>query len=168
MPMKIEKIYFDMDGVLADFNRGVIELCGRMPVDQSSCTDAEDNAQWEAVKKVEHFYDKLKPMPGALELFNALNKEYDCEILTKIPKKRRGIECAGEDKIKWVHRLISEDIKVIVVQDDPKKNYCKGKGYILIDDFEGNINDWDNAGGTGIRFTTPEDAKRKIQECEKF
>ena len=115
MSMKIEKIYFDMDGVLADFNRGVIELCGRMPVDQSSCTDAEDNAQWEAVKKVEHFYDKLKPMPGALELFNALNKEYDCEILTKIPKKRRGIECAGEDKIKWVHRLISEDIKVIVV-----------------------------------------------------
>ena len=57
---------------------------------------------------------------------------------------------------------------VIVVQEEPKKNYCKGKGYILIDDFEGNINDWDNAGGTGIRFTTPEDAKRKIQECEKF
>ena len=26
--MKAEKIYLDMDGVLADFDRGVRELCG--------------------------------------------------------------------------------------------------------------------------------------------
>ena len=27
--MEVEKIYFDMDGVLADFERGVKEICGR-------------------------------------------------------------------------------------------------------------------------------------------
>ena len=26
--MEVEKIYFDMDGVLADFERGVKEICG--------------------------------------------------------------------------------------------------------------------------------------------
>ena len=26
--MTVEKIYFDMDGVLADFERGVEEICG--------------------------------------------------------------------------------------------------------------------------------------------
>ena len=161
--MKIEKIYFDMDGVLADFNQGILELCGRMPVDQSKCTDAEDDAQWDAVREVSHFYDRLQPIPGALELFNELRENYDCEILTKIPKKRRGIENAGEDKIKWVHRLISEDIKVTVVQDEDKKIYCKGAGHVLIDDYDQNISDWNDAGGTGILFTTPEEVKAKIE-----
>ena len=30
----VEKIYFDMDGVLADFERGVRELCGMEPAPQ--------------------------------------------------------------------------------------------------------------------------------------
>ena len=155
-----------MDGVLADFNRGILELCGRMPVDQSRCTDAEDDAQWDAVREVSHFYDRLQPMPGALELFNELRENYDCEILTKIPKKRRGIKNAGEDKIKWVHRLISEDIIVTVVQDEDKKIYCKGAGHVLVDDYDQNINDWNDAGGTGILFTAPEEVMEKIKALD--
>ena len=160
--MKIEKIYFDMDGVLADFNRGILEFCDRMPVNQSRCTDAEDDAQWDAVREVSHFYDKLQPMPGALELFNELREKYNCEILTKIPKKRRGIKNAGEDKVNWVHRLISEEIVVTVAQDEDKKIYCKGSGHILVDDYDQNISDWNDAGGTGILFTTSEEVKIKI------
>ena len=31
--MKISKIYFDMDGVLANFERGINEICGmEMPI----------------------------------------------------------------------------------------------------------------------------------------
>lgn len=33
--MKIDKIYFDIDGVLADFERGVMEICGMMPPSQN-------------------------------------------------------------------------------------------------------------------------------------
>ncbi len=33
--MEAEKIYFDMDGVLADFERGVRELCGITPQSQN-------------------------------------------------------------------------------------------------------------------------------------
>ena len=32
--MEVSRIYFDMDGVLADFDRGVRDLCGLEPVDQ--------------------------------------------------------------------------------------------------------------------------------------
>ncbi len=33
--MEVEKIYFDMDGVLADFERGVKEICGLIPYNLS-------------------------------------------------------------------------------------------------------------------------------------
>lgn len=35
--MNENKIYFDMDGVLADFARGVQEICGLLPLDQTEC-----------------------------------------------------------------------------------------------------------------------------------
>ena len=38
--MTAEKIYFDMDGVLADFDRGVRELCGMEAFDQGGRSPA--------------------------------------------------------------------------------------------------------------------------------
>jgi phosphoglycolate phosphatase-like HAD superfamily hydrolase len=34
--MEVRKIYFDMDGVLADFERGVRELCNLEPLSQNA------------------------------------------------------------------------------------------------------------------------------------
>ena len=56
--MKIEKIYFDLDGVLADFRRGVRDLCGMDPVRRTKKTATGDDAMWEAIKKVANFYDR--------------------------------------------------------------------------------------------------------------
>ena len=66
------------------------------------------------IKKVDNFYDKLEFMPGAEKMFRTIYEKYGdkCEILTGIPKPKRGILTAGEDKIKWAHRLLSEDIVV--------------------------------------------------------
>lgn len=150
--MKVEKIYFDMDGVLADFDRGVRELCGIEPSDQEHQIAGEDDIMWTAIRDIEHFYDRLELMPGAKEMFDLLNTKYTgrCEILTGIPKERRGIETAGDDKISWVRRLLSKDIPIHVVYKEDKKNYCTGKGNILIDDYSRNINEWEKYGGTGI------------------
>lgn len=160
--MKIKTIYFDMDGVLADFDRGIKELCGLEPLDQAKKTEADDDAMWEAVRKVGHFYDKLEPMPGAMELFRTLNDKYDVEILSGIPKPRRGILTAGEDKISWAHRLLNPDMKVNIVFREEKKNYVTGPDCILIDDLEKNIKEWTECGGTGIRFTSAAQALEEI------
>ena len=148
----VEKIYLDMDGVLADFERGIRELCGVEPVKQGARRPQEEDLMWEKAREVGHFYAKLMPMPGAIEMFQKIYGRYGdkCEILTGIPKPRRGLTTAGEDKIAWVRRYLSEDIAVHIVFREEKKNYCKGKGSILIDDYEKNIKEWIENGSTGI------------------
>lgn len=65
--MEVKKIYFDMDGVLADFAGGVRELCGMEPVSQNAKNkdSSEEDRMWKAIKDAGHFYDKLEILPGA-------------------------------------------------------------------------------------------------------
>lgn len=166
MIMDIKRIYFDMDGVLADFERGVAELAGITPINQNDKTPAQDDEMWKAIRKVEHFYDRLEPMPGAIDMFNRIYAKYGekCEILTGIPKPKRGIVSSGPDKTHWVRRILSEDIEINIVYRAEKKEFCIGKEYVLIDDLEKNIREWEQCGGTGILFENWEDAYSKL--CE--
>ena len=155
----VEKIYFDMDGVLADFDRGVRDFCGIEPGKQGDRNDAADTSLWERVKKVDHFYDRLELVPGAKELFDMVYAAYGerCEILTGIPRPHRGLLNAAEDKVKWVRRLLSEDVVVNTVFRAEKVKFCHGSGCILIDDYEKNIAEWEASGGTGVLFTSVPD-----------
>lgn len=158
--MKISKIYIDMDGVLADFERGVNEMCG--------IGTQDDEKMWEKIKSVDHFYRKLKPVFAAPEMAKALMRKYGdkCEILTGIPKPHREIDNAAEDKIAWTAENISEKIKVNVCLAEEKQNYCTGKDCILIDDRRKNISQWIAAGGTGILFEDVDDTLAAIDKIQ--
>ena len=166
--MTVGKIYFDMDGVLADFSKGVRELCGMEPSDPSGETDvAMDSEMWTRIREAEHFYNKLELMPGAKEMFDRLWEKYGdkCEILTGVPKPERGIPKAGDDKTAWVRRLLSKDIEVNIVRRAEKIGKCTGPETILIDDLEKTIREWREHGGTGILHT---DAETTLAELEKL
>ena len=160
----MHKLYLDMDGVLADFNRGVIELCHMKPVDQGRSTKEETDALWDAVRKVPHFYYQLKPIPGSVEMVKQLRQTYGdkVEILTGIPKPKRRIEHAAEDKIQWTHDILSSDIKVNIVYREEKPKYCTGKEDILIDDYEKNIREWNEIGGTGILYENADQVLKEL------
>ena len=167
--MDIKKIYFDMDGVLADFDRGVRELCNMDPLPQSEDQPVGyDDELWSKVREAGHFYDKLEIIPGSKELFDYVYNKYGdkCEILTGVPKPRRDITTAGDDKISWVRRLLSKNIKVNIVWREDKPDYCTGKDCILIDDYELNIREWENCGGTGLLFTDAFNVLKMIKELE--
>ena len=166
--MEVKKIYFDMDGVLADFERGVKELCHLTPPDQNAKKHkpGEDDEMWERIKEIGDFYNRLELMPGAKEMFDLVYGKYQdrCEILTGIPKEKRGIVTAGEDKIKWVKRLLSEEVKVNIVFREEKPQYCSGPDCILIDDMEKNIKEWEACRGTGIQNINAYATIRRLME----
>lgn len=143
--MEVKKIFFDMDGVLADFGRGVEELCG---LDR----DCDDDLMWEAIKNVENYYDRLEWIPTGKDMIRYAVDKYGVsvvEILSAIPKPKRGIVTAEDDKRSWIAREFP-DMKVNIVLRAEKKVYCTGKDCILIDDLKNNIEEWEACGGTGI------------------
>ena len=160
-------IYLDMDGVLADFKRGVLELCHMEAQDQNGKMDPEtENRMWEKIRTTEHFYNRLELMPGAKEMFDAIYSKYRirCEILTGVPRPGRGITTAGQDKIAWTHRLLSPEVKVNIVLRKEKILFCKGPEDILIDDYAKNIREWQAAGGTAILHTGAESTLEQLKE----
>ena len=162
-----EKIYFDMDGVLADFNRGVRELCGiEPPLQGKGWKPGDDDLMWEKIRMQEHFYDRLEIAPGAREMFDLVYSRYGarCEVLSAIPKPEKGITTAGEDKIRWMKRLFPEQVVVNIVFREEKPRFCKGKGCILIDDYNENVMSWQRKGGTAIYHISPESTITKLQE----
>ena len=157
--MNVKKIYFDLDGVLADFEGGVQSLCNMTPTPLNGERDIKyDDLMWQEIKKVEHFYKKLKPMPGAKQLFDTVYSKYgaSCEILTAIPKPKRGIAYAAQDKVEWVRQNISKDVKVNAVMREEKQEFCIDSGCVLIDDMKKNTENWQKLGGTGILHTDSE------------
>ena len=165
--MEIRKVYLDMDGVLADFDRGVEELCHMQALPQNGKRDpAKDDRMWESIREIGHFYGKLQLMPGAKEMFDRIYAQFGdkVEILTGIPKPERGITTAGEDKTEWMKKYLSDRIRMNIVLRKEKKNYCTGPESILIDDREGTILEWRKQGGTGILHVNPEETLRILRE----
>lgn len=157
--MEIKKIYFDLDGVLADFWGGLKEMCGEVDISKM------DNV-WDAVRTIDHYYSKLKPIAGSVDMIHYFIDEYGdkCEILSAIPSVEKNILFAEEDKRAWVVKYISPDIKVNIVLRAEKTTFCKGQGYVLIDDFPKNVDEWENCGGKAILFDKTMDFKILLEK----
>jgi 5'(3')-deoxyribonucleotidase len=156
-------IYFDLDGVLANFE-GYIKEHNIFYVPHETRDKAADAHMWEEIKKVDRFYFQLEPMPGSLELFRRLNEKYHCEILSAIPKPHWGLVGTEEDKREWVAKYLGEDVKVNIVYREQKKDFAKGPQSVLVDDYEKNIRAWEEFGGTGILFRSAEDFDESVIE----
>ena len=71
---------------------------------------------------------------------------------------------AGEDKIAWMKRELSDTVRVNIVLRKQKLDYCKGPESVLIDDREKTILEWREADGTGILHVSPEETMKELEE----
>lgn len=141
----IEKIYLDLDGVFADFWGRVCEIFGKEPENSKMI--------WDELKKVPHLFLNLNPLHYSTVMFKKIYSRYGdrCEILTSVPRPEGLLVTAVDDKREWVRRYLSDKITVnIVSHHSEKKNFCLGKDYVLIDDYDKNVNEWRDKGGIAI------------------
>jgi hypothetical protein len=148
------KIYLDMDGVLADFDQRFKDLSGMLP------GEFEDkygkNAFWDFIDEGDNkikFWAGIPVMDGAKQLVD-FAKDYDYELLTAPSNKKQSLI----GKSVWVKKHTGD-----IFPTKPKVNFKKAKNKhlikpeltkydILVDDRVSTIDNWNNAGGTGILY----------------
>lgn len=155
--MKIKKLFVDMDGVLVDFNEGYKKLTGIELVGYNNNFDGF----WDPINKGGvSFWSSLPWMPDGKILWNYIGK-YRPSLLSA-PSKSNTSKIG---KQLWVVQNIPH-VKLILAARQDKRKYARS-GYVLIDDREDNIKEWEDAGGTSILHTSALNTIEKLKEIEK-
>ena len=147
------KIYMDLDGVLCDFDKRVHEIFGKKP------KEIPPKIMWRRLAQEKNFYGNLEWMSDGKKIWNYVCK-YNPEILTGVPMGN----WASEQKRSWCVRHLGSDVIIHTVFACDKKNFA-APNYILIDDTDRNIRQWQEAGGIAIHYRN---ADQTIDELQKL
>ncbi|OJW26400.1 MAG: hypothetical protein BGO51_13810 [Rhodospirillales bacterium 69-11] len=139
MPMKL---FLDLDGVLADFDRGVRETTGRPPEDQGI------RGMWRALSRHQDFFGTLEFMADARELW-AFCRPHTPTILTGLPLG----SWAPTQKARWVSRMLGGEVPLITCLTRNKPRYS-GPGHVLVDDRAAAREGWERKGGIFVHHVT--------------
>lgn len=156
-------IYFDMDGVLADFEAGFLKLTGQdlslLPDDVFADKETKD-------KVFAHptFFLDLPVMPGAKDMVAyAMGFNADVQALTATGHSNE--EAIKVQKHAWLQKHFPEITEIHTVPDSAMKARYAWPDIILIDDrLEKSIIPFREKGGIGIHHTSPANTKRELDK----
>lgn len=146
MIKKIERVFVDMDGVLADFITG-IESADFL--DKPLVTEQDyDNNKVSFINK--RLFRNLPPMEGMLDLIDFIKQHnLPWEILSAAGlTENRNL--AVYDKTAWIREHVCPYVAVTCTANGKKKAIFAKPNRVLIDDRLDNIEAWEKAGGIGI------------------
>lgn len=113
----MKKLFFDMDGVLVDFQSGIDKLSDEVKKEYEGRLD-----------EVPGIFSLMDPMPGAIDAVHTLSEYYDMYILSTAPWKNT---TAYSDKLAWLTKHFGDLFKKRVIITHCK-NLCDGD--YLVDD----------------------------------
>lgn len=143
----MKNLYIDFDGVISD----TIDITYKMLDDAG--IDKSDS------KKVSEFYKSLDwvKLLDATPLINnsmekieklILSNKFDVAILTHVVSLEEAVA-----KIKYIRKFLKTITIIPVPKEVSKTETVCAKDSILVDDFKGNLKEWEEAGGVGVRFS---------------
>jgi hypothetical protein len=151
----VRQLYFDCDGVLADFDAGAETLLGLKPREFERRRGI--GKMWARLASAPDFYGTLPLMPGATELFEAV-RHLDPIILTGLPLGK----WAAPQKVRWAAEHFP-GTRIITCMARDKRNHAKD-GDVLVDDTLKYQHLWAEAGGIFVHHRTVPDTLRELAE----
>lgn len=138
------KIFIDLDGVLADFERGVTGVTGK------TVEELEVRAMWKALAAHPEFYTGLEWTPDGRTLWEYV-KDRSPTVLTGLPLGN----WAKPQKLEWCRRELGESVPVITCMSRHKARRAReatpeGEIPVLVDDRRSLRESWERIGGIFI------------------
>jgi len=140
-------LFFDMDGVVADFVSGYKIAFNRDAY-------ADDNFTINNFcMQSPNFFRNLPILERGRNLFNSLKDNYKIIVITT---PMNGMVNCKRDKIDWIKDNFGE---FDIIFSEKKQDYVVDETSILIDDMTYNLGPWEESGGTAINFMTNKNNK---------
>ena len=143
----MKNLYIDFDGVISD----TIEVTYEMMEDRNI-----DKTDLEAVAMFYHDLDWVSLLETTPLINNSMEKiekimksnRFDVAILTHVNSLKEAVA-----KIKYIRKFLGDITIIPVPKAVSKTETVCAKDSILVDDFKGNLAEWEEAGGIGIKFS---------------
>lgn len=152
----IDKIYLDVDGVLANF-RGECE--------KYNCING-NTVDWDIIhQNSPEFWENMEWLPEGKELYEwvknlCAQENLDLFILTSVNYSDGKI-----GRMNWLKKNIGLDKHhMIVVNLGKEKAYYAEPSALLIDDFRKNCDAFADAGGQIVKYESPQQTKEDVLE----
>lgn len=145
-------LYIDFDGVIMNTIDVTYEDLKNKGLNTKSPENAEAIRNYYATMDWEELLNKRATfINNAVECINNIvaSKKFNVSILTHVTSLKEAVE-----KINYTRKYLNNITIIPVPRDVSKTSMVKTKNAILIDDYVGNLEEWKNNGGMGVKFST--------------
>ncbi len=142
----MKNLYIDFDGVILDTMSRTYEEMKKIGIDKN---DQEEVMDFFRKVNWQELINNTKPINDSINEIKKVcdSKKFNVYILTHILSTNEMIE-----KIKYLHKVLPQVTVVSVPKELSKTEVVNPCASILIDDFSGNVKEWQKKLGIGIKF----------------
>lgn len=150
----MRRLYIDFDGVVMDT---IPLLYNELEKNGVSLDNEEKIALVFSHFDFTEIIKDKNILNDSIDCINKLldSKRFEISFLSHVNSLEEGVV-----KIKYLRRHFKDDITIIIVPKViSKTKMVHSEGAILVDDFSGNLKEWEEAGGISIRFSKELESK---------
>ncbi len=148
----MRNLYIDFDGVIMntiEISYSELKKLGlddKDPKDQKTVRKYYADLDWNILlnEKASIINDAMNCIEKILD-----SKLYEVTILSHVNSLQEAIE-----KVKYIRKYFRDITVIPVPREISKTEMVHTEGDILVDDYVGNLQEWKDAGGIGIKFST--------------
>ena len=166
------RLFFDMDGVLCNFDKKVKDLKIKSTPNVPS-EKLPDNLKTDRInfwKKIaeykSNFWETIEPNEDTVDLVKFLryHTKLEINVLSKLPSSDCVHDFSKEGKKKWLDQNFGKDFfDHIYLVDKNKEKYCTGPNDILIDDRADTCEKWRLVDGWAVEYKNTKQLKSAIE-----